>query len=467
MRKFFLPFLFLSFLFYTQATAQDSIPNRQNIELSAGSLLSTGSSAPLWIQGNNSQRLNNDPNTFYLEANGIQPLLTKNKLELDLGFDLIARQSEKTTGDIIEGYLQANLGKFSFFGGRKEEVLGVRDTLLSVGQFVNGNNSLPIPKIALYSNDWIDVPLTKGYVQFLFYYAHGWFEKDRYIESPFLHQKYFYGRISNKKLPFALYAGLTHNVQWEGTISSSGEKLPSGLKNYKSVIFGKSTSDTRFQSDYLNAIGNHLGNYDMGVEYFNDKIKLINYWNFFYEDHSGLQVKNFSDGLTGLNLIFKNKRVIQAILIELFKTTDQNGDKYDSDGKPYFEPDNFFNNGTYNSGWSYFNILIGNPIFLLPVPDQYDTFRVKNAVKGFNIGSRGNLFNTKYTLKYTYFENHGNLFENRFVLKSTTIRTLNSIQLTLTKPLKNKYSFNTVLNYQWGSIAENALGMRVAFTKRF
>lgn len=463
--------VFLSILICSGVIAQnietDSLTEEKNLKLSVGSLLSTGSDAPFWIQGNNSQRLTTDPNTLFIEAEGVQPLFTKNRFSLDLGFDLIARQSGKTTGDIIQGYVQTNLGKVAFFGGRKEEIFGVRDTLLAVGPFVNGNNSLPIPKIALYSKDWIDIPFTKEYFQFQFYYAHGWFEKDRAVISPFLHQKYLYLRLSNESLPFSLFAGLTHQVQWGGTILSSGKKLSSSLNDYRRIFFGKSGTDESMRSDFLNALGNHLGNYDLGFTLELGQWDLLSYLNLLYEDHSGLQIKNFADGKLGISVSREKGYLFEGFLFEIFDTTDQNGNKYDGDGNFYFEPDNFFNNGTYSGGWSYNNQSIGNVMFHIPDKNEYGTFRIKSSVSGFNLGIRGSLYGSRYTLKYTNYKNKGNLLENTLKNIDFENLVLSNLNFSLNRNLKSNLLVRGILNYQWGNFAKNGIGLFFLVTKNF
>jgi len=460
--------LILLCFFYSTATAQDvqsdSLNQEKNLSLSVGSLLSTGNNAPFWLQGNNSQRLNTDPNTLFIEAAGVQPLFTKNRFRLDLGFDLIARQSEKTSGEIIQGYVQANLGKVALFGGRKEEIFGVRDTLLTIGPFVNGNNSLPVPKIALYSKDWIDIPFTKDYFQFQFYYAHGWFEKDRAVISPFLHQKYLYLQLSNESLPFSLFAGLTHQVQWGGTLRSSNEKAPSSIRDYTRILFGKSSLDDFNHGEFINALGNHLGDYNFGIEYYFGDWKLTNYWYIPYEDHSGLFVKNWKDGMIGLNLTKNRKGLLEGFLIEVFDTSS-NDLSTGSDGTLFFEPDDFFNNFLYGSGWTYNDVTIGNPMFAIADINIYGARRVTNLVKGINTGVKGTIFGAATSIKYTYFENAGNKYTNYY--EGTITQELHNVQVRIYKPLSSNLSLNGAVNYQWGSWASNDLGLLVQLTKRF
>ena len=433
--KFACVLLFLTYLSETNLLGfqeSDSTKNDHQIHHISGALLSTGDKAPFWIRANNSQRISDAPNSVWQRVLFQKELKRSKRLDWGYGLDVIGRLGDDWSGDFTQAYLEGKNRYFNLFIGRKEEILGVVDSTLSIGPLVNGNNALPIPKVAIRTNGWLNVPFTKGLFKFNGYYAHGWFEEDRFVQNTLLHQKYLYLKIGKKKWPVNVYSGIIWNTQWGGRRSDNGEKEPSSFSDYLRIITGSQGGDNASQSDQANALGNHLGSWDSGFISELNNLQLHLYWQFLWEDGSGLTPFNWRDGIMGLSLKRKDKKGwFQGINLEIVRTNDQDAQKIGEDGIPFLEPDNFFNNSQYRSGWTYRNQVVGNPIFLLRDKNDLSLNRVSNLINATNLGVEGTLGKWNYTFNYIYFKNQGTHFQ-RFdeSLKLHTIMIKGAYQMS-------------------------------------
>ena len=77
-------------------------------------------------------------------------------------------------------------------------------------------------KIQLAVTDYLPLNALFGFKGF---YAHGWFEEDRFIKNSMLHQKALYGRFGKPHWRIKLYGGINHQVVWGGNT----ERLPGSV----------------------------------------------------------------------------------------------------------------------------------------------------------------------------------------------------------------------------------------------
>ena len=94
-----------------------------------------------------------------------------------------------------EGMQRSRIPFLVFWAGKKSEIIGNQDSSLSIGSTVWSGNASPMPKLVLATPGYVDIPFTKGYVEINGSLAHGWFEKDRYVEDVYLHQKQLHLRF--------------------------------------------------------------------------------------------------------------------------------------------------------------------------------------------------------------------------------------------------------------------------------
>tara|TARA_B100000963_G_scaffold251115_1_gene220002 strand:- start:5597 stop:6853 length:1257 start_codon:yes stop_codon:yes gene_type:complete len=219
---------------------------------------------------------------------------------------------------------------------------------LSSGHMIISHNALPVPKIGFV------LKKKKWSLDFTFGMNHGELDKNSfYNKKPFLHEKFFY-LDTNTKSGGLLSLGLVHSAIWGGSTAESGNQ-PSGFNNFLRVFFAedrKIEDYATYPDTHANALGNHVGIWDLLYQkkmgYKNYKI----YYQHFFEDTSGLRFMNEIDGLWGFEISDEIKNF--TLLIEYLHTTSQDID-------PPYVNESYYNHGTYKKGWSYKGYALGNP----------------------------------------------------------------------------------------------------------
>lgn len=280
-----------------------------------------------------------------------------------------------------DAYGKIKFGAFELYGGNRREVVGLGDTALTSGFVAWSGNATPFPKIQLHTPHFVPLAFTKNLLAFRVGYAHGWFSNS-YVRGSYLHQKYLYGRFGKPGWKVRFYAGLNHQVQWGGradyligTPLAVNGTLPTSFRDYLSLVTGHypdAIQNDRFTSfDGENRIGNHVGSYDVALEWRGTAHHWLLYHQHLYEDASGLALQNVPDGLTGLR--FLNQKMtsvrfrVQRVVLEWLSTTNQSGPTFDQTAR-YQGGDNYFNHSQYREGWSYRGRTLGTP-FIAPRTD--------------------------------------------------------------------------------------------------
>lgn len=461
--------IFLFFIISLRALGQESVPDSSRsvlhqLKTETGILISAKDRLPFWLKANNSNRFtDHSANSIYqlLDYSGSYQLIDK----LRIGWELesIVNLREKLIGRFVQANIRIETNYLVIKGGYDEELFGLNDSTLSIGNLVYGNNARPLPKISISTNGWKKSPVLGKVFTYRAYLAHGQFEDNRFQSGAFLHQKYFYLRGRGFKNRLSLIFGLNHNAQWGGSNSLAESAQPAGIKNLTKIFIGSSGGNDALLTDQLNALGNHLGSYDMRGSFDFKNFKISNYWQFLWEDKSGLTPFNWRDGLMGVSIDLKNKGILQKINLEIVRTNDQNAQKVANDGTPIFEPDNFFNNGIYRTGWSYHNTVIGNPTFLILNPESTSTSRIKNSINAFNIGVSGNSGNLSYRLQYIDFKNKGT--KQELITPSLRMKAVNVI---LEYRLNKQASLGSRINYQDANFdSQRNFGFQIFYKKSF
>ena len=312
------------------------------------------------------------------------------------------------------------------WAGRRREVIGLADSPLSSGSYAWSGNALPMLKVQVALPDYWPRNSLFGFKGF---YAHGWFEEDRFIKNILLHQKTLYGRFGKPNWKLKLYGGLNHQVMWGGNTERlpggviKNNQLPNRFSDYIDVVtastLGNRTGvDTNRISafDRENRIGNHLGSVDVGFEYTARTFSVSAYRQSIYEDGSLFYLINIQDGLNGLRVRNRKPAVagrfqMREVLLEYLYTESQGGSLFLEDAR-HRGRDNYFNHSQYQDGWSRYGLTLGTP-FISPSADSRADlpkygFTNNNRVAVMHLGLSGQVpggFGVQ--LKASYSENLG------------------------------------------------------------
>ncbi|MFN3848499.1 MAG: capsule assembly Wzi family protein [Spirosomataceae bacterium] len=440
--------------------------------VSAGVFLSTSNQNPFWIRSNQygivpleSQvlQLRGGYKTEYDSTKNIETHKLKKKFDYAFGAELVGNIGNANQFIIPEAYFKTRLGAFEFYAGRRREIVGLVDTLLTSGSYIWSGNALPIPKIQISIPNYTSI-LGKGLVSIKGTFAHGWFENNRpFTKHVKLHQKSFYGKLGRDNWKMNFYGGFNHNVQWggESPFYSINGKLPDGFRNYIHVLLGTRGAITNSPENFdfdSNRVGNHLGTIDLGVSFKFKKNTILVYRQNIYEDGSLFYLNNINDGLNGISINLSNK-VIKKLNFEFLNTFNQGGNEFKLiDGAPpeLRGSDSYFNNAQFADGWSYNFKTIGTPLIL----SAYELENTKNVIftkynrtQAFSFSSIAELNAITFFVRLSHFTNLGSYTE------TVPRKTSNSFWLNLKNKVPYKNIFFTLsLNYESTSGKKNILG---------
>ena len=394
----------------TLLSAQES---KHEIDLGFGSSLGIGGAIPFWLFSNQYSILDNNPFNIYSRIGYKKPFTGQRKIDFSAGFSIVNRYSNQ-----YDLYAEEAYGKIRFYfidlqAGRIRESFGNHDNLLSSGGFLWSGNALPLPKITLLTPDYVNIPFTRGYLQFKGGISHGWFGDNRFVKNALLHHKYFYAKAGGN-LPVNFSAGIHHFAQWGGTSTNPlYGKQPSNLATFRKVFFASEGGSDSPIHDQDNAAGNHLGSYNLGAEIKLAPVDIGLYWQSIFEDNSGRTNRNLWDGLYGISIELNKTRLINNILLEFLSSTYQSGAPEDDFSPSLPAPewnDNYFNNWLYVAGWSYREMAIGNPLItspaLLSSSNEEGQF-INNRIRALHAGFSGKLSFLDYKVLYTFSRNYG------------------------------------------------------------
>ena len=449
--------------------------NRYSIETGA---LFSSSQTPFWLRANQygvvplknpAIRVNAQLHSDYKATDSTG---YKAKIDWGYGINIVANAGVANQFIIPEAYVKGRFGAFEIYVGRRKEIIGLVDTLLTSGSYIWSGNSLPFPKIQVSLPSFTPLPFTSGIISIMGTFSHGWFENsNRLVKGSYLHQSSFYGRLGKPSWRVKLYGGANHQVMWAGqsdfldpTVASNGQ-LPSSIKYYPAVVLGTQNPFPDDQSIQTishfeeNRIGNHLGSIDFAAEVNLNHWNLFAYRQFVYDDGSLFYGTNLSDGLNGLRIRNncqpdRSAFFLRQITLEYLFTGSQGGDVFILDDPQRRGRDDYFNNSQYLDGWTYFGRTIGTP-FLTPqqevssdLPPHYGI--ANNRVSAFHLGLSALVMNkVDITTRLSFSRNAGT-----YAIPYLAIPSQFSGLITASLPVK--LFGGTVLN---GSFAVDAGGL--------
>ena len=362
-------------------------------------------------------------------------------LEVRLRCPVEPGMTDKSTADfsamVDELYASARWKVFTLDAGMKHvdiDFLGAgTPTLGSMsttgGHIIWSGNARTMPGY-LITMDPMAVPFTQQVL-----WVHGAFGDyktldNRYVSGALIHRTKFF--LLFKVMPqLDLQLGLDHVALWGGTSPDFGT-MPVTLGNYFRVITGRRGTSP---NDKDNVIGDQRGGLLFRVDWRGDGWKTAFQRDVPYDDGSGmLGIQNWPDGVYTFWFGSDDKnRWVSDILYEYHYTMKQSGtyharpttdeekqhldpsDPYHYENHIYGGLDDYFNNGEYRSGWTYYGRTIGEPL-ISPIGTHDATWTGRsmvlgvenNRLKAHHLSLAGKAFHKfPYKLMLTYTQNFG------------------------------------------------------------
>ena len=394
--KLLLPGILLLTGFSASAQAiPDTTTRQRSLFVEVGGLAASASKTPFWLRSRQYGIVPLNNPTGQLRVGGVAYLgdqTDRRRVHVKLGAEVVATTSPTTSQVLLpEAYVSFRLGGFELYGGRRREVFGLVDTLLSSGSYAWSGNALPITKVQFGTRGFVPVGFTRGILAINALFAHGWFGNADSVQGSFLHQKALFGRLNLLRGRVRIYAGVTHLAQWggrrqAGTLAIDGQ-LPGTLQDYWRVITAAQTPSSDSASyteiDRLNRVGNHLGSIDVALELPGERSDWYLYYQHPYEDKSGVAFQNMPDGLYGIR--WRNKAAAKQdfqllqLTAEWLTTLNQSGFNIKTGSRLYDGADDYFNNYQYSEGWSNQRRVIGTPFITRTADARPDLANVKGG----------------------------------------------------------------------------------------
>jgi hypothetical protein len=453
----------------------------------AFSSFSTGGQTPFWMVSNRYGVAPLKANSGYLQAQVFHRRSLGSRFGFYAGIDMAAatRQYRSVSvqqlfAELAYDWLCLNIGS----RGGADYHVSLMDASLSSGDMVLSPNARPIPEINLYASRFVNVPWTGGWLQVKGNFAVGrsfdadYLESFRQVRQDYIrhllwHHKSFYFRINDTEgdFPVSMVTGLRHMAQWGGVSTNPvAGTQPHSLKDFMRIVIGKSGGNDASLSDQINVLGNHYGAYDVRLGYAHPGggASLYVYYQHFFDDASGLKFDNSLDGLMGVQVDISACRWLNRILIERLNTMNQSGAfhfiDFDHDKYPGYGGggDNYYNNGEYTTGASYFNRSTGSPLLVSP---EYNAdgrlgFR-HNRVVAWHLGAEGRMADdVSYRLLCSNVEGYGTAYAP--ALKR--LRTL-SFATEVSYSVQNSWQFSVTLAADKGDLLGDHLGIGISVTK--
>ncbi len=356
----------------------------------------SNSESPFWFHSNQRGRTDEITN-FSGWMNTSARYQLSNNTFLEAGLGALYQDGYTDKFQLDESYLKFQINWLSVVIGRKQQQEYYRGLSASNKNILWSLNARPMPGIQIGTNRPVYFSGNTG-MGFQASFEEYFTDDNRYVEDVRVHHKSFH-LLYKASEKFEISAGLQHFVQWGGTSPEFG-KLPQSFKEYMNVVLGKEGDDI-VGGQEANALGNHLGSYEITL-----KTKIQNYdlhliYNHLFEDGSGRRLGNTPDGRYGIYLEDpETNHWINAFIYELYYTKNQSKNTPTTDGV-----DNYFNNNLYRSGWTYENRILGVPFITL----DDDRFRINNnKIVAHHLGFSGIAFEKlPYKLLTSYRKNYG------------------------------------------------------------
>jgi hypothetical protein len=461
--------------------------------ISASTSFSTGGQTPFWMVSNRYGLVPLQANNASLQAQvyHYQPL--GGKFHFHAGLDLVAVTPryrkvyvQQLFAEVAYDWLHLSVGSRGDADHEADYHASLPDVSLSSGDLALSSNARPIPEINLYTPHFIRVPWTGGWLQVRGNFAAGRSFDTDYLESfvrtaqyynrdVLWHHKSVYLRMKDTEndFPFSMTVGLRHIAQWGGVSTNpAAGTQPHSLKDFIRVVMGQSGGDDATASDRINVLGNHYGTYDLQLGYERPDASLHVYYQHFFDDASGMEFDNALDGLMGVQLNLHGHgthRWLNKILVERLNMLNQSGPfhfiSFDHDKYPGYGGggDNYYNNGEYVTGASYFNRSTGSPLLVSP---EYNTggelgFR-HNRITAWYLGVEGDLAKDfSYRLRCSDMESRGTPY-------APTLKKLHalSVAATVTYQCRHAWLFALTLATDRGDLLGNHAGVGFSITRR-
>lgn len=339
-------------------------------------------------------------------------------------------------------YAEVKWRSLTASAGMKHEGSPIVDDRLSGGDMIRSANSRPIPGVRAGFVDFQPVPLTSGWLQISGELEYGRFADDGWCRD---HSALYNGHVAQGEWsvyrrmhlrtdpdrPLMVTLGVQCASQIGGTTTyySGGKVAMVEHRGHKVADFIKILAPVeKGAEDYV--LGNTLGTWDLKATVgLRDGYRLSGYFQWIWEDGSGMAKLNGWDGLWGIEM--KNSRpdaIVGGVVVEYLDLTNQSGPIHWAPGdhpstsitSEATGADDYYNNAYYNS-YAYYGMGMGRATVMSPIynTDGYMAY-VGNRIRGVHIGIEGRIGQVGYRVLAGWRKAYGNGYEAMIPARQST-----------------------------------------------
>ena len=307
-------------------------------------------------------------------------------------------------------FAQVKFRQVSLTVGMKYSHSKIVDDQLSSGDLTRSNNAAPVPGIAGGFLDFQNIPFTNGWVQIDGKIMYGRMMDSGFKKAEFnyytgveaINLWYNYKRCyfrTNPDKNFHVTVGMQAASFDGGAMCAyyKGKLLASAIRGFVwAAAFQMFFPRPGGESYYA---GSHLGTWDLKAVYkFKDESKVSAYFEWPWEDGSGIGKMNGWDGLWGVKYDFARKGIITKALVEYLDFTNQSGPIHFDPDDVVESPlvghaqgaDDYYNNDFYGAYTNY-GMSIGTPYLVAPIYNLNGVLRYQHTrARGFHVAVAGN-----------------------------------------------------------------------------
>ena len=344
-----------------------------DFRLSQTSAVSSGKDLPFWMTSNQNGIYALHNASYFLLQAGLRRDLERDTLKkwgYTYGANMVYGIAGTSDFQPNEYWLGFRFHELILKAGAQSDPVIYGGLSSTNGNMYRSRNARPVPGLSLSTNGYIPFLFAKKWFSWRFLYEEGILNDKQFVSNAHLHHKNLHFRALLTP-SLSLSVGLEHYVFWGGVSPTYGQ-LPE-WRDYFRYVAGLSGGTGAFIQDRLHTAGNQMGCYNLELKKDWNTAKTIFYWNHPFEDRSGREFDNLRDGLWGIHLATKNRTAfLTDVVYEFMNTRNQSGAMQE---KPIPTPenptkitgrgrDNYFNHSVYTSGYTYYQRMIGTPLFV-------------------------------------------------------------------------------------------------------
>lgn len=358
------------------------------------------------------------------------------KWRIGYGVDAAALVNYDSHVVLQQLYLDAQWKALRLSIGQKERPMELKNQALSSGALSEGINARPVPQVRLELPQFWTIPGTRGWLALKAHISYGAFTDNgwqrehagsngRKAANVLYHNKAIFLKIGNtQKFPLTVSGGLEMSAQFGGEawlVSRRADdttdynetylEMGHGFRDFFNALImgGSDVTD----GPYKNVAGNHLGSWNLRLDYAGKGWRASAYAEHFFEDHSQLFWQYaWKDMLYGVEVSLPSNPFLGTLVYEHLGTKDQSGCIY-HDGTAAIPDqisarDNYYNHGIY-TGWHHAGFSIGSPLLLSPIYNKDNIQFNHTRVLAHHLGLSGQPCpEVNWRLLYTHEKSWGN-----------------------------------------------------------